>query len=120
MQYLRSLDSDNQREAMSGLFSSNIPCVIITTGLDPSLDLLQLADSHTVSVFSTPLTSGTFINRIHTFLDEHLSPEITLHGVLMDVFGVGVLITGQSGIGKSECALDLILRGHRLVGTMWC
>jgi HPr kinase/phosphorylase len=115
MQYQRSLEVDHQRDALEGLFRSDVPCIIITTGLEAPLGLLQLAEQHGVGLLRTTLSSGTFINRIHAFLDEHLSPEITLHGVLVDVFGVGVLHTGQSGIGKSECALDLILRGHRLV-----
>lgn len=115
MQYLRSLDVDNQRDALDGLFGAGVPCVIITTGLEAPLGLIQLAERDQVPLLRSTLSSGTFINRIHDFLDEHLSPEITLHGVLVDVFGVGVLHTGASGIGKSECALDLILRGHRLV-----
>jgi HPr kinase/phosphorylase len=77
--------------------------------------LAALAEERGVSVFTTALPTGTFIARVHAFFDEHLSPRITLHGVLLDVFGVGVMLTGHSGIGKSECALDLILRGHRLV-----
>ncbi len=115
LQYLRSLDDDNQRDALEGLFASRVPCVVLTGTSQVPAMLLQMAEHDGVPTFRTSLTSGVFINRIHGFLDEHLSPEITLHGVLVDVFGVGVLHTGQSGIGKSECALDLILRGHRLV-----
>jgi HPr kinase/phosphorylase len=116
MQYLRGLSTEVKRLALQGLFAAPIPCVVVTTGLRAPLDLLQLAEQHGVATFGTSLTSGTFIGRIHSFLDEHISAEVTLHGVLVDVFGVGVLLAGQSGIGKSECALDLILRGHRLVG----
>jgi HPr kinase/phosphorylase len=115
IQYLRGLDSTNQRAALAGLFAAKIPCVVVTTGLESPLDLVQTAETYGVPLLVTSLTSGTFISRIHPFFDENISPEMTLHGVLVDVFGVGVLLTGQSGIGKSECALDLILRGHRLV-----
>ncbi len=115
IQYLRGLDSSNQRAALAGLFAAHIPCVVVTTGLISPLDLLQAAQTHAVPLLTTPLTSGTFIRRIHPFFDEKISPEVILHGVLVDVFGVGMLLSGQSGIGKSECALDLILRGHRLV-----
>lgn len=115
MQYLRSLEAHHQREALEGLFRADVPCIVVTTGLDATDGLLQLAERDGVALYRTSLSSGTFINRVHAFLDEHLSPEITLHGVLMDVFGVGLMLAGQSGIGKSECALDLILRGHRLV-----
>ena len=115
MQYLRSLETDNQRYALEGLFRAQVPCVIVTSGMEAPAGLVALAERDHIPLFRSQLSSGTFINRIHEFLDEHLSPEITVHGVLVDVFGVGVLHTGQSGIGKSECALDLILRGHRLV-----
>jgi HPr kinase/phosphorylase len=115
MQYLKSLEEDNQRQALGGLLAAEIPCVVITSGQLPPKPLIDIAERDAVSVLGTALSSGTFINRVHQFLDEHLSPEMNVHGVLVDTFGVGVLLTGQSGIGKSECALDLILRGHRLV-----
>ena len=115
LQYLRSLASEPMRAALRGLLAAPVPCIVVTGGMQAPAELLQLAEAGGIPVLRSSLSSGSFINRCHDFLDEHLSPEITLHGVLMDVFGVGVLHTGQSGIGKSECALDLILRGHRLV-----
>lgn len=115
MQYLYSLEPDNQLAALEGLLNSAPPCLIITHGNDATERLTQAAEHKAIPLLRTTLNSTLFINRIHQFLDEHLSPEITLHGVLADVSGVGVLLTGHSGVGKSECALDLILRGHRLV-----
>lgn len=115
MKYLLSLDAEQQTSALEGLLQAHIPCVVITSAAPPPQPLLVLAEREHIPVLSTALPSGTFINRVHQFLDEHLSPEMNVHGVLVDAFGVGVLLTGQSGIGKSECALDLILRGHRLV-----
>lgn len=115
LMYLRSLAQGQTVAALEGLFAAQVPCVIVTSQLLPLAALTELAERQGVAVLTTALPTGTFINRVHAFFDEHLSPKITLHGVLMDVFGVGVMLTGQSGIGKSECALDLILRGHRLV-----
>jgi HPr kinase/phosphorylase len=115
IRYLESLDAAGQRVAARLLYDSEIACVVVTTSLLPPKIFFELADSQRVPLFRTTLPSGHFINHVHDFLDEHLSEETTLHGVLVDVFGVGVLLMGASGIGKSECALDLILRGHRLV-----
>jgi len=115
LMYLQSLAEGQREAALGGLFSAQVPCVVVTSHLLPLEELTKLAEEHEVSVFTTELPTGTFINRVHAFFDEHLSPRVTLHGVLLDVFGVGVMLTGHSGIGKSECALDLILRGHRLV-----
>jgi len=115
VEYLKTLDSGAQDRALELLFNSGLACVVITTGLAPTPTLLEAAERHGVPLFRSQLSSGAFITRAHDFLEEHLSPEIALHGVLLDVYGVGALITGPSGIGKSECALDLVLRGHRLV-----
>jgi HPr kinase/phosphorylase len=115
LMYLQSLEEAQKEAALEGLFKAQVPCVVVTSKLLPLPVLEALAERQGVSVFYTALPTGTFINRVHAFFDEHLSLRVTLHGVLLDVFGVGVMLTGQSGIGKSECALDLILRGHRLV-----
>lgn len=113
--YLESLEVPARIDSIEGLLSRNVGCIAVTTALHVPTELIAAAEAHSVPLFLTRLVSSVFINRINSFLDEHLSPEVTVHGVLVDVFGVGILITGPSGIGKSECALDLILRGHRLV-----
>lgn len=113
--YLLSLAPADRGVAVDTLFATQLACVVVSSGLEPPEPLRSAAQVRAVPVLATPLDSETFINRVHDFLDEHLSPEVTLHGVMVDVFGVGALLQGQSGIGKSECALDLILRGHRLV-----
>lgn len=113
--YLRSLEPKHERAALLGLFAANVPCVVVTGELLATETLVTLADELGICLLATSLPSGTFIGRVHEFFDEHLSPRITLHGVLLDVFGVGVMLTGHSGIGKSECALDLVLRGHQLI-----
>ncbi|MEZ4269975.1 MAG: HPr(Ser) kinase/phosphatase [Myxococcota bacterium] len=113
--YLSSLDESAELQAVEGLLTAGIACIVMANGRYPSLGMRHAAETHSVPIFVSELSSGPLITRLHNFLDEHLSPEISLHGVLMDVFGIGMLLVGPSGIGKSECALDLILRGHRLV-----
>ncbi|MHB8120870.1 MAG: HPr(Ser) kinase/phosphatase [Desulfuromonadaceae bacterium] len=113
--YLQQIDSRVAAENISTLCSFPISCFVVTKNLRPPQLLLDLADSHAIPVLATAHQSSTFISLITKFLEERLLPTTNLHGVLMDVLGVGVLISGKSGIGKSECALDLVIRGHRLV-----
>ena len=113
--YLQQVDNRVAAENLATLCSFPISCFIVTKSLRPPQLLLDLADSHAIPVLATPHQSSTFISLITKFLEERLLPTTHLHGVLMDVLGVGVLISGKSGIGKSECALDLVMRGHRLV-----
>lgn len=113
--YLQFIDNRVAAENIATLCSFPISCFIVTKSLRPPQLLLDLADSHAIPVLATTHQSSTFISLITKFLEERLLPTTHLHGVLMDVLGVGVLITGKSGIGKSECALDLVMRGHRLV-----
>ena len=115
IEYLKTLDEKAQQRATELLFSSGLAGAVISTGITPLPILTQTAEKYAVPLFRSALSSGAFITRVHDFLEEQLSPEIALHGVLLDIFGLGLLITGPSGIGKSECALDLILRGHRLI-----
>jgi HPr kinase/phosphorylase len=97
------------------LCSFPVSCFIITKGLLPPQFLLDQAEASGIPVLSTHHQSSTFISLITKFLEERLLPTTQMHGVLVDVLGVGILLTGKSGIGKSECALDLVIRGHRLV-----
>lgn len=113
--YLQQIDSRVAAENLATLCSFPISCFVVTKNLRPPQLLLDLADSHAIPVLATAHQSSTFISLITKFLEERLLPTTNLHGVLMDVLGVGVLISGKSGIGKSECALDLVIRGHRLV-----
>jgi HPr kinase/phosphorylase len=113
--YLSQIDDRLASESIKTLCAFPISCFIITKGLHPPQCLLDTAESAAIPVLGTHLQSSTFISLITKYLEERLLPTTHLHGVLVDVLGVGVLLTGKSGIGKSECALDLVIRGHRLV-----
>jgi HPr kinase/phosphorylase len=113
--YFKTLTPEMQEKIIHAICRLSLSCLVITRGLDIPEMLLREADEKGVPLFRTNLNSFDFIERVTKFLEEKLSPTSSLHGVLMDIFGVGTLILGKSGIGKSECALDLILRGHRLV-----
>lgn len=113
--YLSQLESEKKIEAIHNLNLDKISCILITKGLDPPIELLEIADESHVPLLRTNLISSGAINKVSEFLQEVLAPQMTLHGVLMGMFGIGVLILGNSGIGKSECALDLITRGHYLI-----
>ncbi len=113
--YLQHLSEEARTEAFERLVSENIPCVVFTTQMVPDEGMLNLARKHSVSLFSTEKTTSSFMAEIIRWLGVQLAPMISIHGVLVDVYGEGVLIMGESGIGKSEAALELIKRGHRLV-----
>jgi HPr kinase/phosphorylase len=113
--YLSQLTSDQQLEAIHNLGLERISCVLVTKGLKPPQPFAEAADRAGVPLLGTPLVSSVAIQTVTRFLQGALAPRTLLHGVLVDLYGLGVLIEGASGIGKSECALDLIARGHRLV-----
>jgi HPr kinase/phosphorylase len=113
--YLATLDADRVRGAIEGLCALEPACLAITRGLEVPDALREVCERHDVPLLRSPLMSSVFISRVVKLLETELSPTTTLHGVLVDVFGVGILLVGKSGIGKSEAALDLVLRGHRLV-----
>jgi HPr kinase/phosphorylase len=113
--YLRKLPAGRRSEILTKLARCRISCFIVTKGLEPLRELVAEADRRGIPVLVSPTESTPFIKQLTAFLDERLALRLHLHSVLMDVFGLGVLIMGESGIGKSECALDLIDRGHRLV-----
>jgi HPr kinase/phosphorylase len=115
MSFLSAKDEPGRREAMENIFRFDLPCVVVTKGITPPAELLQLADRKGVPVFTSRLSTVEFINRLGAYLDNLFAPHTTIHGTLVDVYGVGLLYTGKSGVGKSECALDLVERGHRLV-----
>jgi HPr kinase/phosphorylase len=113
--FLGQLAPDKRREAINNLALDRISCVLITKGLEPPREMMEAAESAGLPLISTPLVSSLAITLVTDYLQERLAPRDVRHGVLMDVYGLGVLIEGASGIGKSECALDLVARGHRLV-----
>lgn len=113
--YLVSFDEKQRAEIAERIFGQNLPVVFVTKGLAPPADFLEVAVRHETAVLSSRLTTTEFVSRISTYLDHLFAPQTTIHGTLVDVYGVGLLYTGKSGIGKSECALDLVERGHRLV-----
>ena len=113
--YLHKLPSRRRSAILAKLCHCRITCFVVTKGLVPPTELLAAAEARGIPVLTTPLESTTFIKLLSAFLEERLATRLHLHSVLLDVFGLGVLILGESGIGKSECALDLIDRGHRLV-----
>ena len=115
MTYLESLPEDVLEERLEKFFAYPMPCLIICRGMTPPTMLLDIARKHDVSVYSTDMITSHISAKCVNYLSQCLAPRSTLHGVLLDVYGVGVLITGESGVGKSEAALELIKRGHQLV-----
>lgn len=113
--YLYQLTEERLRDNTQALCAFPISCFVVTKGLNPPASFLEIAEQNGIPVLVSPHQSSTFISLITKFLEEQLLPTTHLHGVLVDVLGVGILLTGKSGIGKSECALDLVIRGHRLV-----
>jgi len=115
IRYLESLDAGSRTNVLAAAFSHDIPCVLITGGWDPPVELLAASDRYHVPLLRTPVTTAVSIAKIEYLLDDELAERQVIHGVLMDMLGLGVLLIGESGIGKSECGLDLVVRGHRLV-----
>jgi len=115
VRFLESLDSATRRRALANSFAAHLPCLLVTGGaeLPPEVEIEgELAD---VPILRTPVPTATAIGKLTAILEDRLAVREVIHGVLLDILGLGVLIVGESGIGKSECALDLVVRGHRLV-----
>ncbi|MGC6424824.1 MAG: HPr(Ser) kinase/phosphatase [Lentimonas sp.] len=115
MAYLRDLDEKEETKVMTEFFVRKIPCIIISRGLAPSKRLKELADKYKTPLIRSSLKSKTFSTDATILLEEKFAPRTHIHGTLLDVKGIGTLICGESGVGKSECALALIERGHSLV-----
>ncbi len=113
--YLESLTDEELRDRVGSVFSFDIPAAFVTKGLPVSEIFLAAATEHGIPVFRSKLSTKEFYWRIKPYLDSVLAPRTHLHGSLADVYGVGLLFVGSSGVGKSECVLDLVERGHRLV-----
>ncbi len=115
MTYLESLEPAVRRERLEKYFSYDLPCVVICRGMTAPPELLEAAQARDIAVYQTSMLTTKFTFNAITYLNRCLAPRVTRHGVLVDVYGVGVLLTGESGVGKSEAALELVKRGHQLV-----
>jgi HPr kinase/phosphorylase len=115
LSYIEGLRPAEQTSAVAALLSVGLSCVLVTRGAEPPPSLVAAAQRTDTPLLVCAERSSMAIGRLHALLDERLAPRTRIHGVLVDVFEVGVLLLGKSGIGKSECALELVMRGHRLV-----
>ena len=113
--YLNNLSEKQRKLSLQKLFEFEIPCIILANGVKPYKELLELAKKHKVAIFGYNLSTTKLIYYLSDFLEDQFAHRFTVHGSLVDVYGVGMLFVGKSGIGKSEVALDLVERGHRLV-----
>lgn len=116
LSFLKTLEKDLVEKRLEDLCSSGVSCLIIAKGLDPPESLPLQCDNHQVPLLQSPEKTSFLIRRITTYLEDLMAPETSIHGCLVEVHGVGILLIGKSGIGKSECGLGLVERGHRLVG----
>ena len=115
MTYLGTLSPEARRKTLESFFAFDLPCVFVTKGLPVPEEMLELARARGVPVVRSRLKTAEFYRSIKPIVEDAFAPQTTLHGSLSDVYGVGLLFIGRSGIGKSECVLDLVERGHRLV-----
>src|SRR6187200_281347 len=113
--FLESLSSRERTDVIRRVYAHPLPCLVVTAGLTPPAEIAIEADRAGVPLMRARGATPLVMARLSAALDVHLAPRAVVHGVLMDILGLGVLIIGESGIGKSECALDLVVRGHRLV-----
>ena len=113
--YLESLDSEMRKKRLADLLSYRFPALVITRNLDVFPELMELAPNYEIPVLRTEESTTVFISKLMAFLNLQLAPRITRHGVLIEIYGEGVMIMGESGVGKSETAVELIKRGHRLI-----
>lgn len=115
MRYLEQLDQKQRESSLRKIFQFEVPCLIITNDNVVDDHFLNLAREHSVAIFRTRFETTKFVYFLSDFLDDQFSPQTVVHGSFVDVYGIGLLLVGRSGIGKSEIALDLVERGHRLV-----
>ena len=113
--YMDQRPAEERMQIFDRLFSYQIPAMLFTRGIEPSEELMSMAKKHNVSILRTTEPTSSIVSRIITYLSSALAPRITRHGVLIEAYGEGVLIIGDSGIGKSEAAVELVKRGHRLI-----
>ncbi len=115
MTYLDTLSREERKTRFDNLLAHGVPFVVFTRGIEPGEDFIEIAKKHNVPLLGTDYVTSSFISALIAFLKLNLAPRITRHGVLVEVYGEGVLLLGESGIGKSETAIELVKRGHRLI-----
>ncbi|MDR2513122.1 MAG: HPr(Ser) kinase/phosphatase [Puniceicoccales bacterium] len=115
MSFLLDLETEAQERVLCKIFSKGVPAIAISRGLEPTEMMLRLANQYKTPILSSPLETNEFIPKVTIRLDQLFASRCSIHGTLVDVRGIGVLVVGESGVGKSECALALIERGHSLV-----
>ncbi len=113
--YLNHLDDGARYSALEALFEKKPPMVIITREMEPLCEMVELAKKYSVPLLRTHLSTSRFLSALIAYLNVQLAPRITMHGVLVEVYGEGILLLGDSGVGKSETAIELVKRGHRLI-----
>lgn len=113
--YLKTLDAEQRNTALQRLKNHRIACVLVTRNLEIPEEFLRVSDEAAIPLLRSGAPSSVTIAKVSGVLEKRLAPRMTVHGVLMEIFGLGVLLLGPSGIGKSECALELVLKGHRLI-----
>jgi len=115
LSFFAGLDKEKRIDRIKRLCSSSTPTIIIAHGMEVPIEILEVAESENIPVLKTDVPTTKFFIMLTNFLEGRLAPMTTIHGVLVDVYGIGILLTGKSGVGKSETALELVKRGHRLV-----
>ena len=113
--YLEQISSEERRARFDAFFAHEIPALVITRGMEPFPELMEMAEKYDRTILRTQETTTAFMGALILALRNYLAPRITRHGVLVEVYGEGVLLLGESGVGKSETAIELVKRGHRLV-----
>jgi HPr kinase/phosphorylase len=113
--YLRAMDPEARSLAIQRLRRHKICCIVVTKGLEVPDELIKLSGEEKIPILRNASLSSSSAEKITAYLERRLAPRMTIHGVLLEIFGLGVLLLGPSGIGKSECALELVLKGHRLI-----
>lgn len=113
--YLKHMSSEERFSALEALFEKKPPMIVLTRGMEPSAEMLSLAEKYDIPFVRTHLSTSRFMSAVIAFLNVQLAPRLTMHGVLVEVYGEGILLLGDSGVGKSETAIELVKRGHRLV-----
>ncbi|HEX9654344.1 MAG TPA: HPr(Ser) kinase/phosphatase [bacterium] len=113
--YLKTLSPSDRTRAIQTLLSFELPCLIVTESNEPPAELVNGADEKGICIFRTSFKTTRLMHLLSDYMDDKFAPKVTVHGSLVDVYGIGLLFTGRSAIGKSEIALDLVERGHRLV-----